>query len=97
MIKISVAQNTAVEGDSVTFTCDVTDANPPVSYYRFYVNNSRTPLNTVNNSNQYTIQHVQRSKHYGEYKCVAQNDVGDGQSDAVVLNIKGKSFLEKTK
>ena len=94
---MSVPQNTSVEGDNVTFTCHVTGANPPVSEYRFYINNSDTPLNTVKNSNQYTIQGVQRSKHYGEYKCVAHNSVGDGQSYAVVLNINGKSFLEKTK
>ena len=70
----------------------MTDAYPPVSEYRFYFNDSNTTLNTVTDINTFTLTNVQRSQHYGSYKCVAHNDVGDGQSDAVVLNINGKSF-----
>jgi len=71
----------------VTLTCHVTAANPAVSEYRFYLNDT---VRNTSNSNSLTIIDVQRSKHYGKYKCVAHNDVGDGQSNAVVLNINGK-------
>ena len=75
----------------------VTDANPQVSAYTFYVNNSNMALNTLTGINKFTLTNVQRSQHYGSYKCVTHNDAGDGQSDAVVLNINGKSFLGDTK
>ena len=89
-ITTSAAQNTAIEGDDVNLTCTVTAANPPLLEYRFYLNDSNKAINSVTNVNQYTIHDVQRSQDYGEYKCVAKNSAGNGQSDTVVLNIKGK-------
>jgi len=74
----------------VTLTCHVTAANPAASEYRFYLNHT---IRNTSNSNKVTIIDVQRSKHYGEYMCVAHNNVGDGQSDAVVLDINGKCLI----
>jgi len=39
------------------------------------------------NDNQYIITNVQRSQHYGKYKCVPSNDVGDGPEATVILNV----------
>ena len=66
-------------------------ANPPVSEYRFYRND--TVLKTLQYINEYTIHDVQRSQHYGKHNCVAHSDAGDGDSDAVDLNINGKLFV----
>ncbi|KAL9964801.1 hypothetical protein ACROYT_G028489 [Oculina patagonica] len=81
----SAAANTVTQGDSVTFTCHVTAAKPQVSHYRFYLNDT-TPVKDSEDS-QYTISNVQRSQHYGEYKCVPHNDVGDGPEATVTLNV----------
>ena len=89
-ITTGLMHNTATEGDNITLTCHVTEANPPVSEYRFYFNDSTAALNTITDINQFTLTSVQRSQHYGSYRCVAHNDAGDGQSVAIVLNITGK-------
>ena len=83
----SVAQNTVTEGDTVTFKCIVMAAVPQVSIHKFYFNGS---LLSENSNNEYTINNVNRSQHYGEYKCVPHNDVGDGAKATVRLNIKGE-------
>ena len=92
-----MVRNIAIQGGNVTLPCHVTDANPPVSEYRFYFNDSNTALNKVTDINTFTLTNVQGSQHYGSYKCVAHNDAGDGQSDAVVVNINGKLFLGDTR
>ncbi|XP_022809177.1 peroxidasin homolog isoform X5 [Stylophora pistillata] len=81
----SAAHNIVTQGDNVTLTCHVTSAKPRVSGYRFYLNN--LPVSNSNNR-EHTINNVQRSQHYGVYKCVPYNDVGDGPEAAVPLNIK---------
>ena len=83
----SAAANTVTQGDSVTLPCHVTAAKPQVSQYRFYLNDT---LVQGSNDNQYTINNVTLSKHYGEYKCVPRNDVGDGQEATVTLNVNGE-------
>ena len=83
----SVAQNTVTEGDTVTFKCIVMAAVPQVSIHKFYFNGS---LLSENSNNEYTINNVNRSQHYGEYKCVPHNDVGVGAKATVRLHIKGK-------
>ncbi len=71
----------------MTFTCHVTVAKPQVSQYRFYLNDT---LIKDSNYSQYTINNVTQSQHYGEYKCVAHNDVGDGPEATVTLNVNGE-------
>lgn len=89
-ITTSAAQNSPIQRETVTLTCNVAAANPSLLEYRFHLNNSNKAINSLKNVNQYTIHDVQRSRDYGEYKCVANNSVGNGQSDPVILNIKGK-------
>ena len=90
-VTIRVAENTVKQGQNVTFTCNVNDAFPPVSEYKFYLNRN---ISTVTNVNKFTIVSVKRSQHYGEYKCVAHNAAGDGQSAGVRLNINGESIFK---
>ena len=82
----NVAQNTVTEGDSVTFKCKVMAALPQVSIYKFYFN-GRLLSNNINS--EYTLNNVNRSQHYGEYKCVPHNDAGDGTEATVRLKING--------
>ena len=91
IISTNATRNTAKQGQNVALTCDVSEAKPPVLKYRFYLNDSI--LTPVTNVNKFIIQDVKRSQHFGKYKCVAHNDVGDGHSDQVFLNITGKSLL----
>jgi len=87
-LNTSAAGNTVTQGGSVTFTCHVTAAKPQVSGYRYYLND--TTLVKDSNDKQYTINNVQRSQHYGKYKCVPRNDVGDGAEATVSLNVNGE-------
>ena len=84
----SAADNTVTQGDTVTFTCHVTAAKPPVSQYRFSLNDSTIVKD--GNGSQHTIINVQRSQHYGKYKCVPSNDVGDGPEATVTLIVNGE-------
>jgi len=84
----SAADNAVIQGGSVTFTCRVTAAKPQVSQYKFYLND--TDVVKDSNDNQYTINNVQRSQHFGTYKCLPSNDVGDGPEATVILNVNGK-------
>ena len=83
----NAAQNTVTEGDTVTFKCIVMAAVPQVSIYKFYFNGS---LLSNNRNNEFILNNVNRSQHYGEYKCVPHNDVGDGAKATVRLNIEGE-------
>ena len=71
----------------MTLSCRVTAAEPKVSQYRFFLNDS---LVKASNRSQYTINDVQRSKHYGEYKCVPKNTMGDGTEATVTLDVNGE-------
>lgn len=84
----TAADNTVTQGGSVTFTCHVMAAEPQVSQYRFYLNDT-TKVKDSNDS-QYTINNIQRSQHYGNYKCVPHNDVGDGSEAAMTLQVNGQ-------
>ena len=79
--------NTVTEGDTVTFKCIVMAAKTQVSIYKFYFNGS---LLSENSNNEYTLNNVNRSRHYGEYKCVPHNDAGDGAEATLRLNINGE-------
>ena len=83
----NAAQNTVTEGDTVTFKCIVMAAVPQVSIYKFYFNGS---LLSKKRNSVFILNNVNRSKHYGEYKCVPHNDVGDGAKATVRLNIEGE-------
>lgn len=87
-LSTSAAFNTVAQGGSVTFTCNATAANPQVSRYKFYLNDTTLVKHT--SDNQYTIHNVQRSQHYGKYKCVPRNDVGDGPEAIVTLNVNSE-------
>jgi len=87
-LNTSAADNTVTQGESVTFTCDATAAQPQVSRYSFSLND--TTFVKDSNDNQYTINNVQRSQHYGKYQCVPRNDVGDRPEAAVILNVNGE-------
>ena len=89
-LSTSAAGNTVIEEGSVRFTCDVTAAKPQVSRYRFYLND--TTLVKDSKDNRYTIDNVQRSEHYGKYKCIPRNDVGNGSEAAVILNVNGELY-----
>ena len=82
----NASQNTVTEGDTVTFMCIVMAAVPEVSIYKFYFSGR---LLGGNNNSEYTLNKVNRSQHYGEYKCVPQNDAGDGAEATVRLDING--------
>ena len=87
-LNTTAADNTVTQGGSLTFTCHVTAAKPQVSWYRFYLND--TTLVKDSKDNQYVIINVQRSQHYGKYKCIPSNDVGDGPEATVILKVNGK-------
>ena len=61
-------------------------AVPEVSIYKFYFNGS---LLSNDSNNKYALNNVNRSQHYGKYKCVPHNDAGDGAEATVGLNING--------
>ena len=82
----NASQNTVTEGDTVTFKCIVMAAVPQVSIYKFYFNGR---LLSNNSNSEYTLNDVNRSQHYGEYKCVPHNDAGDGVEATVRLYING--------
>ena len=69
----NASQNTVTEGDTVTFKCKVIAAVPQVSIYKVYFNGG---LLSGNSSSEYTLNNVNRSKHYG-----------DGAEATVRLNI----------
>ena len=83
----NAAQNTVTEGDAVTFKCIVTAAVPQVSIYKFGFSGS---LLSENSNSEFTLNNVNRYQHYGEYKCIPRNDVGDGAKATLRLNIKGE-------
>ena len=61
-------------------------AVPLVTIYKFYFNGH---LLSNNSNNEYILNDVNRSQHYGEYKCVPHNDAGDGPEASVKLYING--------
>ena len=79
-------QNTVTEGDTVTLKCIVMASVPQVSIYKFYFNGR---LLSSNSNSEYTLNNVNRSQQYGEYKCVPHNDAGDGAEATVRLDING--------
>ena len=83
----SVASDTAVEGDQVTFICKVKKGKPAVDKYRFYFKNSNTPI-AENSKGTYQINDVKGDQ--GIYICVPHNAAGDGEEAIVMLTVNGK-------
>ena len=79
----------------MTFTCTATGANPAVDKYKFYFNNSNTPI-AENSKGTYQINDVQGSDQ-GTYKCVPHNAVGDGEQATVMLTVNRKLSMEQFK
>ena len=61
-------------------------AVPQVSIYKFYFNHR---LLRGNSNSEYTLKNINRSQHFGDYKCVPHNNAGDGAEATVRLNING--------
>ena len=85
-------QNTTrIEGDNVTLSCNV-DGNPvpTISWTR-----DGSPVSTSgrisisDDKKQLTITNVKRTDS-GEYRCVANNSLGNATSNAATLNVKCK-------
>ena len=90
-ITVHPMNKTKLEGDNVTFTCDV-DGNPvpTISWTR-----DGSPLNAsgrisfADDKKQLTITNVNRTDS-GEYQCVAKNRVGSDTSKSASLNVQCK-------
>ena len=85
---------TRIEGENVTFTCNAT-GNPVPSISWTSMTRNVSTLDTSHNSRisfladnkQLTITNVSRTDS-GEYRCVANNSLGNATSDAAVLDIQ---------
>ena len=92
-ITVQPRTETKTEGDNVTLSCNA-DGNP-VPTISWTKNGS--PVDTSYNSRigfskdkkQLTIRNVNRTDS-GEYRCVANNSVGNDTSKAAELNVKCK-------
>ena len=84
---------TGIEGQNVTFTCNATgNPAPTISWTtngstHDTSHNSRISFSVDNK--QLTITNVNRTDS-GEYRCVANNSVGNATSDAAILYIQCK-------
>ena len=94
-ITVHPMNKTKLEGDNVTFTCDV-DGNPvpTISWTRDgslvkNVNDNFTRISFSHDKKQLTITNVSRTDS-GEYRCVAKNRVGDETSNAASLDVQCK-------
>ena len=84
---------TTIEDVNVTFTCNATGNPPPKISWTA----NASPINarhnwkftfSVNNT-QLTVTNVNRNDS-GEYRCVANNSLGNATSDAAYLNVQCK-------
>ena len=87
--------NTRKEGEIVTFTCNATgNPVPTIAWTR-----NGSPLASTGNSRislsldqkQLTITNVNKTDS-GEYRCLANNNLGDATSDAAALDIQCNVF-----
>uniref|UniRef100_W5KPX9 Ig-like domain-containing protein n=1 Tax=Astyanax mexicanus TaxID=7994 RepID=W5KPX9_ASTMX len=69
-----------VEGSSVTLTCS-SDGDPPVEIYTWFKGSS-----SVGTGGTYSIPNIS-SEDSGEYTCQSRNQLGEGRSTAVSLNV----------
>jgi len=89
---------TKTEGDNVTFSCDaVGNPVPTISWTR-----NGSPVDTSDNfsrigfsvdKKELTITSVSRTDS-GEYRCVAENSVGNETSNAVKLDVQRKYMCD---
>ncbi|KAI4902846.1 hypothetical protein NFI96_026845 [Prochilodus magdalenae] len=70
-----------VEGSSVTLICS-SDGNPPVKIYTWLKGSA-----SVGKGDTYNIPNI-RSEHSGEYTCQSRNELGEGRSTAVQINVQ---------
>uniref|UniRef100_A0A3B1JFV9 Ig-like domain-containing protein n=1 Tax=Astyanax mexicanus TaxID=7994 RepID=A0A3B1JFV9_ASTMX len=73
-----------VEGSSVTLTCS-SDGDPPVEIYTWFKGSS-----SVGTGGTYSIPNIS-SEDSGEYTCQSRNQLGEGRSTAVSLNVLSNS------
>ncbi|XP_062377903.1 sialoadhesin-like [Sardina pilchardus] len=74
----------AVEGSSVTLTCNSSEANPPVQNYTWFRKDQNTPIGSGQ-----TLAFNLSSSDEGLYYCRAEHPQGGKKSAAVRLEIKG--------
>ena len=94
-ITVQPKAQTKTEGDNVTLSCNATgNPVPTISWTR-----DGSPVETRKNARisfsddkkQFTIRNVNRTDS-GEYRCVANNSLGNDTSSAAKVNIQCNSF-----
>ena len=85
---------TRIEGDNVNLSCNV-DGNPvpTISWTRDespVITSERISIS--DDKKQLTITNVKRTNS-GEYRCVANNSLGDATSNAATLNVQCKTCV----
>ena len=81
----NISGSEACLGDVVSFTC-TTDSNPAVQSYMLYEN--LTPVSETSSGRWLRELSVRRDLNYS---CMANNSLGSGASEFLVLTVHGKS------
>ena len=83
---------TVIKGDSITLTCGVTElGRPQVDRYIWKLNGKEV---TQIRSYNWTIDPVTLETE-ANISCYAENSVGKGKSDSIMIQVFGESFSKK--
>lgn len=97
---LSKTTESVVFGETVTFICTISSQLPAVTrvFWQFTRNSQTTQIDVSTSQGKYTgstvsdpslTVHNAAFTDEGSYQCFAENVVGIGQSDALVLGISG--------